>query len=68
MVRLYRGARRWIEAILALSFGSAGLKLLLSQIERKAFRHFRLHPQTGQAALILKRSFCIKPKPKEWIR
>lgn len=32
MVRLYRRARRWIEGVLALSFGFAGLKLLLSRI------------------------------------
>jgi threonine/homoserine/homoserine lactone efflux protein len=32
MVRLYRRARRWIEGVLALSFGLAGLKLLLSRI------------------------------------
>jgi threonine/homoserine/homoserine lactone efflux protein len=31
MVRLYRRARRWIEATLALFFGFAGLKLLLSR-------------------------------------
>ena len=32
MVRLYRRARRWIEGSLALSFGLAGVKLLLSRI------------------------------------
>jgi threonine/homoserine/homoserine lactone efflux protein len=32
MVRLYRRARRWIEGVLAISFGLAGLKLLLSRI------------------------------------
>ncbi|ACI58293.1 Lysine exporter protein (LYSE/YGGA) (plasmid) [Rhizobium leguminosarum bv. trifolii WSM2304] len=30
MVRLYRRARRWIEGVLAISFGFAGVKLLLS--------------------------------------
>lgn len=32
MVRLYRRARRWIEGTLAVSFGFAGLKLLLFRI------------------------------------
>ncbi|ABR62971.1 LysE family translocator [Sinorhizobium medicae] len=32
MVRLYRRARRWIEGVLALFFGFAGLRLLLSRI------------------------------------
>ncbi|PDT46524.1 amino acid transporter [Sinorhizobium fredii] len=31
MVRLYRRARRWIEGILAVFFGVAGLRLLLSR-------------------------------------
>ncbi|ACP21489.1 threonine efflux protein (plasmid) [Sinorhizobium fredii NGR234] len=31
MVRLYRRTRRWIEAILAVFFGVAGLRLLLSR-------------------------------------
>jgi threonine efflux protein len=31
MVRLYRRARRWIEGVLALVFGLAGLRLLLSR-------------------------------------
>ncbi|UXT61241.1 LysE family translocator (plasmid) [Agrobacterium fabrum] len=31
MVRLYRQARRWIEGVLAASFGLAGLKLLISR-------------------------------------
>jgi threonine efflux protein len=32
MVRLYRRARRWIEGILAVFFGFAGLRLLLSRV------------------------------------
>ncbi|OCC00629.1 amino acid transporter [Labrys sp. WJW] len=32
MVRLYQKARRWIEATLALFFGLAGIRLLLSRI------------------------------------
>ncbi|AVH45015.1 LysE family translocator [Agrobacterium tumefaciens] len=32
MVRFYRRVRRWIEGTLALSFGLAGVKLLLSRI------------------------------------
>lgn len=31
MVRLYRRARRWIEGVLAVFFGFAGLRLLLSR-------------------------------------
>lgn len=31
MVRLYRRARRWIEGVLALFFGVAGLRLLLAR-------------------------------------
>ncbi|ASY59084.1 LysE family translocator [Sinorhizobium sp. CCBAU 05631] len=31
MVRLYRRARRWIESLLAVFFGVAGLRLLLSR-------------------------------------
>jgi len=31
MVRMYRHARRWIEGTLALVFGAAGMKLLLSR-------------------------------------
>lgn len=32
MVRLYQKARRWIEATLALFFGFAGIRLLLSRV------------------------------------
>ena len=31
MIRMYRHARRWIEGTLALVFGAAGMKLLLSR-------------------------------------
>lgn len=31
MVRLYRGARRWIEGVLAAVFALAGIRLLLSR-------------------------------------
>ena len=31
MVRLYRRARRWIEGVLAVFFGFAGMRLLLSR-------------------------------------
>jgi threonine efflux protein len=31
MIRLYRRARRWIEGVLAVFFGVAGLRLLMSQ-------------------------------------
>jgi threonine/homoserine/homoserine lactone efflux protein len=31
MVRAYRRARRWIEGSLAMVFGSAGLKLMLTK-------------------------------------
>ena len=31
MVRMYRRARRWIEATLAIVYGAAGMKLLLSR-------------------------------------
>jgi threonine efflux protein len=30
MIRIYRRARRWIEGVLAMFFGVAGLRLLLS--------------------------------------
>lgn len=32
MVRLYRRARRWIEGLLAICFGFAGLRLVLSRV------------------------------------
>lgn len=31
MVRIYRRARRWIEATLAIFFGAAGIQLLFSR-------------------------------------